>query len=75
MTPRPDPFDVFSDEELLQLRLATQLTCGRAHGVLVTKRRAWFCILFNTLKVEANLRGLPAPPTTAHVGDLHPPAL
>jgi len=63
-----------TDADLGHLMLALQLACGKAHGAQSEKRRGWFCYLFRTLKVEADLRGLPSPPPTVHVADLPPHA-
>ena len=62
-----------TDSEILQLRLALQLACGRGKMPLTRKRRLWFCFLFNVFNVEANLRGLPQPPAKTHMGDLAAP--
>lgn len=62
-----------TDNDLLQLRLALQLACGRAHGTLVKKKQQWFCFLFTIVKVETDLRGLPQPPSKVHTADLRPP--
>jgi hypothetical protein len=64
------PLAALSDADLADSLLALELACGKAHGVLVEKRRGWFCLLFTTLKVERDLRGLPARTGTLHVGDL-----
>jgi len=67
----------FSDEDLLHAMLALQLACGKSHSALTKKRRQWFCFLLKALKVEADLRGLAAPPPQSHAGDLPaaPPSL
>ena len=66
-----------TDDQLWNTQLLLQLACGRNHGITRRKRDQYFCFLFRALKVESDLRGLPAPAAPFHTGDLRstpPPA-
>jgi hypothetical protein len=59
-----NPLAGLTDTELWNSQLALELACGRNRSSLTKKRRQWFCLLAQNLKVEADLRGVesPAPP-------------
>lgn len=59
-----------NDQDLLDGMLALKLACGKSHSSLTKRRRQWFCFLLQSLKVEADLRGLPTPSGPVHAGDL-----
>ena len=68
----PGPVTSFTDAQLFNAQLALQLACGRAHGAGRKKRNQWYCFLFDALKIEADLRGVPSPAAPFHTGDLPP---
>jgi hypothetical protein len=74
--PAPDVHHL-TDDELHDLQLALQLGCGRSKQMLAKTRRQWYCFLFQVLKVEADLRGLPSPTAPFHSSQLRgePPAI
>lgn len=64
------PIHDLTDAQLSNIMLALQLACGRSKSSVARHRRDWFCFAFESFKVEADLRGLPAPTPPYHVGDL-----
>lgn len=56
-----DPLSTLTDEQLFNSQLSLVLACGRSHSSLKQKHRQYFCILFETLKIESNNRGKSAP--------------
>lgn len=60
----------YSPEQLFFAQYALALACGKSHQALSKNRQQWFCFLFQTLKIEADLRGLPSPAPPLHAGSL-----
>jgi len=59
-----------TDVELWNSQVILRLGCGRAYGTLQRKRRHYYCLTGEFLKIEADLRGLPSPPANASFGSL-----
>jgi len=70
--PSPVGLSEITNEQLEGAMLALSLACGKSHQSLTHKRQQWFCFLFRTLKVEADLRGLPAPAAPFQASHLGP---
>jgi hypothetical protein len=70
-----DPISSWTDDQLWNAQVMAQLACGKAHQALAHKRQQYFCLIFKGLKVESDLRGLPAPAPPLGVGSLRPNAL
>lgn len=58
-----------TDDELWNTQLFLSVFCGRSKSSWRKKRRQYICGLFETLKLEADLRGVPSPLPPFHVGD------
>jgi hypothetical protein len=69
--PAGDAVGDLSDAQLWNAQLLLSLACGRAHSSITRKREQYFCFLERVLKVEADLRGLPSPPSTARTSSLN----
>ena len=65
-----DPLATIPDDELWNMQLLLKIACGRSKSALRKARRQHFCTLFENLKVESDLRGLPHPLPPYPVGDL-----
>jgi len=61
-----NPLSLLDDEELWNTQLMLALACARSHSSLTRKRRQFFCLLQQVLKVESDLRGVPAPSAPYH---------
>jgi hypothetical protein len=64
-----NPLSSLTNTELWNTQLALELACGRNHSSLTKKRRQWFCLLAQNLKVEADVRGVTSPSHPFGVGD------
>jgi hypothetical protein len=67
-----DPLSTLTDQQVQVLQVALALACGRSHGTLSHRRQQWFCFLARSLKLEADLRGLPAVEPPYHVSQVPP---
>ena len=56
--------------QLWNAQVLLTLGCQRTKLAVRDKQRQYSCYLGRVLKVEADRRGLPSPPSTAGVGDL-----
>jgi hypothetical protein len=70
-----DPLASLTPDQLWNLQVLLQIACGRSRSVLRRYRRQHFCLLFQNLKLESDLRGLPTPQAPYHIGDVRPDAL
>lgn len=71
----PLPLTRYSDEQLQQAMLLLHLSCGRSRSTYRRKRQEMFCFLFQTIKVEADLRGVPQLPANTGASGLKPDVL
>ena len=67
--PGGNPLASLNEVELWNATLELDLVCGRNTSSLTKKRRQYACLLRQSLKIEADLRGLPAPEPPFGVGD------
>jgi hypothetical protein len=67
---RPNVIAALTDTELFDVQLAVALACGRSRSALAPQhRRQHYCFLFETLKLESDYRGVPAPTSPYRPGD------
>jgi hypothetical protein len=75
VNPLPPPagntLSALTDEQLWNGQILLALACNRGHSSITRKREQYFCYMGRVLKVEADLRGLASPPTTARTADLY----
>lgn len=67
-----NPLASLTDAQLWNVQVMLATACGRNKSSLTTKRRQYYCLVAQNLKVEADLRGLPSPSPPYSVHDVKP---